>query len=90
MKSLFLTNLAAGYHYITEIGDFKPKIILATARSPNWRFLAQKTPKKKYGSKCLELSNSSRNAIKNFCLNVTRARAAREKMRAVIMPNFDL
>ena len=57
---------------------------------------AENFPKKKYGSKCLELSNSSRNAIKNFCLNVTRARAdvraraAREKMREVIMHNFDL
>ena len=80
MKSLFLTNLAAGYHYIAQIGNFKPKIILATARSPNWRFLAQKTPKKKYGSKCLELSNSSRNAIKKFLasMEVTEAGEAAE------------
>ena len=36
---------------------------------------AENFPKKKYGSKCLELSNSSRNEIKNFHFNVTRARA---------------
>ena len=68
-------------------------------RSPDRQigdFWAKNRQKKKYGSKCLELPNSSRNAIKFFCLSVTRARAiararaAREKMRAIIMPNFDL
>ena len=39
------------------------------------RRTVRKWAKNKYVSKCLELSNSSRNAIKNFCLNVTRARA---------------
>ena len=52
-----------------QIGDFQAK------SGAFWGFLAQKSPKKKYVSKCLKLPNSSRNAIKNFCPYVTRARA---------------
>ena len=37
------------------------------AFGPLWRPQGQKRPKNKYGSKCLELSNSARNQIKNFC-----------------------
>ena len=42
---------------------------------------AENFSKNKYGSKCLELPNSSRNAIKNVCLNVTRARGAQKNVR---------
>ena len=45
---------------------------------------AENFPKNKYGSKCLQLPNSARNAKKNFCTRAAReycqvpARAARK------------
>ena len=108
---LYLTFWYSILHYwvstrriVYQIGDFRQfgnLAPLAGARSPNWRFLAQKSPKKKYSSKCLKLSNSSRNGIKNFCLTGprapadARARVGRENLRKVqnirkILPRLSL
>ena len=94
---MYLTFWNSILHYwvstrriVYQIGDFRQfgnLAPLAGARSPNWRFLAQKSPKKKYVSKCLKLPNSSRNAIKFFWLYVTWACAAREKMCEGIVHN---
>ena len=49
-----------------------PAALCRTARPHSAALLTQKCPKNKYGSKCLKLSNSSRNAKKFLVFNHTR------------------
>ena len=54
----------------------------------------QKGLKNKYGSKCLELPNSSRNAIKKIQCGIVRPHSAApqfrtmQQVRKVMVPNF--
>ena len=74
------TNLqiAINWQYYKPIFDFRLQNchfgVFWPQKALNWRFLGQKSPKKKYGSKCLELSNSARNAkIAKNCQKAPKA-----------------
>ena len=69
-------HIAINWQYWRPIFDFRlPNRHIGgfwLKKSPKWRFLGQKSPKKKYASKCLKLPNSSRNAIKIFECGIVR------------------